>query len=215
MILTGARNFSVRIQPHRLKSVLLNYLMGTFFRRRGAERNLFGNGQAVTFERHNFFRVIGQNPQALQSQVDQYLRADAAFMLQKPLPRHIHIQLFARVVQNVRERARNRGNRFDAKTAARVMKIDEHAAIFLDDGFERAFNNFVAIAFRGRENVPGQAVGMHAYQRGRAALHLPRTRAMCCSRSTSEAYTIMRKSPYRVGSAASATRRTYRSLRIR
>jgi hypothetical protein len=56
--------------------------------------------------------------------------------------------------------------RVNLESAPGVMQIDEHAAVFLGDRRERAFDNRVAIAGRGPEHVPGEAMRMHAHQRG-------------------------------------------------
>src|ERR1700688_923798 len=109
--------------------------------------------------------MIGQDAQALQSQIDQNLRADTALVLQEALPRDIHVDLLARVVHDSRERARGGRGGVDAEASPRVVKVDEYAAIFPDNGFERTLDNFVAIAFGGRKNIAGEAVRMHAYER--------------------------------------------------
>ena len=139
--------------------------MGAFFRRCGSERDLVGDGQAVAFERDDFSRVIGEHAQVLEAEIDQDLRADAAFVLQEALPRDIHVELAARVIQDARQRARSGRGGVDAEASAGVVQVDEHAAILPDDGFERALDDFVAIAFGGRENIAGEAVRMHAHQR--------------------------------------------------
>src|SRR6202040_1120939 len=102
------------------------------------------------FERNYFFGVVGQDAQGLQSQIDQNLRADAAFVLQEALPCDIHVELYARVIQDARQRPRSGRGSVDPETSPRMMQVNEHAAILADDGFERALDNFVAIAFGGR-----------------------------------------------------------------
>ena len=104
----------------------------------------------------------------LESQIDQNLRADAAFVLQHPLARDVLIELAARVIQNARQRARRGRRRVDSKSSSGVVQIDKHAAILGGDGFERALDDFVAIALGGGEDVAGKAVRMHAHQRRRA-----------------------------------------------
>ena len=55
--------------------------MGVFFRD-GQNWHLIGDGQAVSFQSDNFPWMIGEHAQVLEAEVDQNLRADAAFMLQ-------------------------------------------------------------------------------------------------------------------------------------
>src|SRR5229473_1419559 len=98
--------------------------MYAFFRRRGSERDLFGDRQAVTFQRDYFFRMVGQDAQALESQIDQYLRADAALVLQQALPSDIHVKLFARMVLDARERAWRWRGAVDAEASPRVVKVN-------------------------------------------------------------------------------------------
>src|SRR5438552_2207481 len=50
-----------------------------------------------------------------------------------------------------------------------AMVIEEDAAIFLGDGFERAFDEIPAIASGRAEDVARQAVRMDADERGRIA----------------------------------------------
>ncbi len=52
-----------------------------------AERDLIGDSDAVTFQSYYFLRVIRQNTDVFQAQVDQDLRAYAAFMLDQTLAR--------------------------------------------------------------------------------------------------------------------------------
>jgi competence protein ComEA len=65
--------------------------------------HLVGNGQAVAFERHEFARVIGEHAEIGEAEIDQNLRADAAFVLQKALAGDVAIELPARVQANVRQ----------------------------------------------------------------------------------------------------------------
>ena len=55
-------------------------LVGAFSGRDG-QWLLIGNGQAIGFERHHLARMIGEHAQALKPEVNQNLRAYAAFML--------------------------------------------------------------------------------------------------------------------------------------
>lgn len=103
-----------------------------------AEGNLIGDGDAVSFEGDDFFRMIGQNTNVLEAEVDQDLRADSAFMLDHALASGFAIELAALVNVNLRERARGGVGCIHAEAAAGVMKIEKNAAIFLSDGGKRA-----------------------------------------------------------------------------
>src|SRR5713226_7648135 len=98
-----------------------------------AKRDLVGDANAVAFERDDFFRVVGEHANVLEAQVDQDLRADAAFVLDHALAGGFAIELAALVKMNLRERAGFFGG-FDAEAASRVVEIEEHAATFLGDG---------------------------------------------------------------------------------
>ena len=79
-----------------------------------AKGDLVGDADAVTFEGDDFFRVIGEDANVLEAEVDQDLRADAAFVLDHALARRLAVELAALVEMNLGERARFFGG-FDAK----------------------------------------------------------------------------------------------------
>jgi YD repeat-containing protein len=54
--------------------------------------HLIGDGEAVAFERDQFARMIGEHAQLGQAEIDQNLRADAAFVLQLTLLRRTATQ---------------------------------------------------------------------------------------------------------------------------
>ncbi len=58
----------------------LKSLVGTLLRA-DEDRHLVGDREAVAFEGDDLARVIGEHAQVLQAEVDQYLRANAAFVL--------------------------------------------------------------------------------------------------------------------------------------
>src|SRR5579883_3287264 len=94
-------------------------------------------------------------------------------MLHEPLASRLAIQLAPSMKMNLRQPASRRVRAFDAETAARVMQIEKDAATLAGNRLERAWNQFVAIASGAAENVAGQAVGVHANQRGRWPLEIP------------------------------------------
>ena len=122
-----------------------------------AEGDLVGDGDAVAFEGHDFFRMVGQNTNVLEPEVDQDLRADSAFMLHQPLTRGRAVQLAARVNVNLRQYAWRLGG-FNAKAAAGVMQVQKNTAFLFSNGFERALDKLVAIARCGTKHIAGEAV---------------------------------------------------------
>src|SRR5712692_9004227 len=102
-----------------------------------AERDLVGDADAVAFESDDFFRMIGEDANVLEAEIDQDLRADPAFVLNHALARRLAIELTTFVKMNLREHARLFGG-FDAEAASRVVQIEKNAAVFLGDGGQRA-----------------------------------------------------------------------------
>ena len=99
------------------------------------ERDLIGDGDAVAFEGDNFFRMVGEHANILEAEVDEDLRADAAFVLDHALASRFAIELAALMKMNLRERAGLLG-RIDGKAPAGVMEVKEDAAVFLGDGLQ-------------------------------------------------------------------------------
>src|SRR6476646_3407158 len=110
-----------------------------------AERDLVGDADAVALEGYDFFRVIRQDANILQAEVDQNLRADAALMLDHALAGWLAVELTAFVNMNLGQHASCFG-RIDTESTAGVMEIEENAAVLLSDGSERLGNKLVAIA---------------------------------------------------------------------
>src|SRR5438105_685508 len=136
-----------------------------------AERNLIRDGNSIAFEGHDFFRVISEDANVFEAQVDQNLRADAAFVLDHTLARGLAIELAALMKMNFRQRAGLLGT-IDRKTASRVMEIEKNAAVFFGDSFERRRNEFTAIARRGTKNVASKTVRMDAHERRRIVFQI-------------------------------------------
>src|SRR5271155_1255030 len=105
------------------------------------QRYLVGDTDAVAFEGDNFLRMISQNPNILQPQVDENLRADAAFVLHHAQAGGFAVQLAALMKMDLRQHARFLGG-VDAKAAAGVMEIEENAAVFFGDRGQRARHQF-------------------------------------------------------------------------
>ena len=104
--------------------------------RSDAQGDLVGDGDAVAFQRDDFFGMVGENPNVSEAEVDQDLRAYSAFVLHHALASGLAIELASLVYINLWQRARLFGG-IDGEATASVMKIKEHAAIFFGDGFER------------------------------------------------------------------------------
>jgi hypothetical protein len=125
-----------------------------FSRLLDAERNLVGDADAVAFKGHDFLGMICENANVFQAEVDQNLSADAAFMLDEALAGWFAVELAAFVEMDLRESPGFFAG-FYTKAAARVVEIQEDAAIFICDGGERASDEFIAIAGCGAEDVAG------------------------------------------------------------
>jgi len=117
-----------------------------------AQRDLIRDGDAVAFEGDYFFRVVGEDANVLEAEVDQDLRADAAFVLHHALAGGFAVELAARMKMDLRE-ATSDGIRVDAETPARVMQVEKHAAVFLGDGCERELDQIMAVAGGAAEDV--------------------------------------------------------------
>jgi hypothetical protein len=109
------------------------------------EGDLVGDADAVAFKGDDFFRVIGEDANVLEAEVDQDLGADAAFVLDHALAGGLAVELASFVKMDLRERAGFFGG-FDAEAAAGVVEIEENAAVFFGDGGQRAGDEFAAIA---------------------------------------------------------------------
>jgi len=96
-----------------------------------AEGDLVRDGHAVAFQGHHFFGVVGEDANVIQAEVDQDLRADAAFVLHHALASRFAVELATLMKVNLRQSAGLLGG-IDGKAAAGVMKIKEDAAVFLD-----------------------------------------------------------------------------------
>ena len=99
--------------------------------------NLVGDADAVAFEGDDFFRMISEDSDVLKTEVNQDLRADAAFVLDHALAGRFTIKLAALVEMNLRQRAGFFGG-FDTEATPRVMQIEKNATVFLGDGCQRA-----------------------------------------------------------------------------
>ena len=101
-----------------------------------AQRDLIRDGDAVAFEGDYFFRVVGEDANVLEAEVDQDLRADAAFVLHHALASRFAVELATLMKMNLRERARLLGG-IDGEAASCVVEIEKDATIFFGNGFER------------------------------------------------------------------------------
>ncbi len=98
-----------------------------------AEGDLVGDADAVAFEGDYFLGMIGEDANVLEAEVDQDLRADAAFVLDHALAGGFAIELAALVKMNLRERPRFLGG-IHGEASSRMMQVQKNAAIFFGDG---------------------------------------------------------------------------------
>ena len=82
------------------------------------QADLVNDFDAKTVESNHFARVIRQHANALEAEVDQDLRANAAFALDEALAVKISIDLLAIVKMNARQLARFRIACVDLKACA-------------------------------------------------------------------------------------------------
>jgi len=115
------------------------------FRNTQVQGHLVGDADTVAFEGDNFLRVIGDDANVFETEVDENLRADPAFVLHHALARDLAVQLPALVKMNLRQHSRC-FRIVDGKAAAGVVEIEEDTAIFSSDQFQRLFNEIGAIA---------------------------------------------------------------------
>ena len=99
--------------------------------------DLVGDADAVAFQGYYLFRVVGQDADVFQAEVDEDLGADAAFVLDHALAGGFAIELAALVKMDLGQRAGVFG-RFDAEAAAGVVEIEKDAAVFFGDGGQGA-----------------------------------------------------------------------------
>src|SRR5260370_18678598 len=126
-----------------------------------AQGDLVGDADAVAFEGDDFFRVIGEDANVLEAEINQDLRADTAFVLDQALARRLTIKLAALVKMNLRERPRFAGG-IHGEASSGVVQIQKNAAVFIGDGGQRARDKFAAIARGGTENVSSEAMRLDA-----------------------------------------------------
>src|SRR5713226_1868403 len=93
-----------------------------------AEGDLIGDGDAIALEGDNFFRMIGEDANVLEAEVDQDLRADTALVLDHALARGLAVELAALMEMNLGKRSGIDGG-IDGEAAAGVMEVKEHAPI--------------------------------------------------------------------------------------
>jgi hypothetical protein len=111
---------------------LVRWLWGGY-----VQGDLVGYADAVTFQGYYFFRVIGEDADVFEAEVDQDLGSYAALVLDHTLAGGFAVELAAFVEMDLGQCA-GLVRRFNAEAAAGVVKIEENAAVFFGDGAERA-----------------------------------------------------------------------------
>ena len=90
--------------------------------RSDAQGDLVGDGDAVALEGNHLFRMVGEDANVPETEVDQDLRADAAFVLHHALAGGLAIELAALVKMDLRERSRLFGG-IHGEAAAGVVQV--------------------------------------------------------------------------------------------
>jgi hypothetical protein len=94
---------------------------------------LVGDADAIAFESYHLFGMVGQDANVFQTQIDQNLGADAAFMLHHALASWLAIELTALVETDLGKGTRCFAG-FDSEASAGMVKVEENAPIFFGDG---------------------------------------------------------------------------------
>jgi hypothetical protein len=113
-------------------------------------RSLFHYFDTETLKSDDFARVVGQQPDAPETQIGKNLSTDADFMLMGK----------GHIVAVVRHEAIVH----QPQAGAGLMQINQRAAASLGNAPEGFADQPVAIALDGGEHVTGDAVGMHPDQ---------------------------------------------------
>ena len=107
--------------------------------------NLIRDADAVAFEGDDFLGVIGDDADVGEAEVDQDLRADAAFVLHHALTGRFAIELPACMIVNFRQGSGS-FRRIDGVAAPGVVQIEKHAAVLLRDFFQGTRHKVRAVA---------------------------------------------------------------------
>lgn len=114
------------------------------FRRGELQGYLVSDADAVAFQGDDFFGMVGDDADIGEAQVNQDLRADAAFVLHQALAGRFAIELAAGMKMDLRERPRSvRG--VNTVTAAGMMQIEKHAAVLFSNFFQGTSHEVGAI----------------------------------------------------------------------
>ena len=106
--------------------------------------------------------MVRQQPDGMQPQVAQNLRADAVLVLQLPLP---GLTLVVHELAAVRHQARFAPRLpLDAEARTGFVQVNQHAAALLRDRPQRIAHQPAALAVVRSEHVAVQAPRMHAHQ---------------------------------------------------
>ncbi len=84
--------------------------------------NLVGDADAVAFEGDDFLGVVGEDSDIGEAEIDQNLRANAAFVLHHALARRLAIELAAGMKVDLRQGSGS-FRRINGEAAAGVVQI--------------------------------------------------------------------------------------------
>ena len=107
--------------------------------------DLVGDADAVTFEGDDSLGVIGDDADIREAEVDQDLRANAAFVLHHALARRFAIELAAGMKVYLRK-GPGSFRCVNGIAAAGVVQIEKYAAVLLGNFFQRTRHKLRAIA---------------------------------------------------------------------
>ena len=132
--------------------------------------NLVHHLDPEAFQRHDFPRMVGQQPDRVQPQVREYLGADPVLVLQLPLARFaLVMHEIAPVAQHAR---RSRALAIDPETGTRLVQVHQDALSGIGNGVQRVPNQPRAIAIGGTEHIAEDAPRVHTHQHVLLAGHL-------------------------------------------
>ena len=107
--------------------------------------DLVGDADAVAFQGDDFLGVIGDDADIREAEVDQDLRANAAFVLHHALAGRLAVELAAGMKMNLRQGSGS-FRHINGVAAPGVVEIEKYAAIFLGNFFQRTRHKLRAIA---------------------------------------------------------------------
>ena len=133
------------------------------------QRNPFGNGQAIPFQSNDLARIIGQETDLFDAQINQDLRADAVItQIRQESQRFIGLDGIEPLVLQII--SLELIDQADASSFLAHVN-DDPRAVFADR-FKRGFHLGVAVAAQRMKNVPRQTFRLNAHKDGNGFVDL-------------------------------------------